>query len=565
MSEEIAASSSHLSPDPVTVEVIRNALNSAADEMGVMLARSAYTPIIHEMKDYSVAIFNSDCELLGQAPGLPSFLGALEDAVKAILVDYPKKSMAPRDAFLINDPYLVGSHLNDVTVMTPAFFGAELVGFAASKAHWLDVGAKEPSQTMSAVEIFEEGFRLGPTRIMRRGRMNAEVMGFLQRNSRLPTSLKGDFFAQLAACRTGEARLASLLQRFGREVVESASRAIFEQCERLDREVVASLPDGTWAAEGFMDNDGHGSEPVRVRLRITITGSDLYMDLDGSADQTSGCMNCGFSQTVSSARLAFKFLINPDVTPSGGSFRCLHVSAPRGSLFAAREPAACQYYGAHQGLMIDLFIKLMADVMPHMATGAQCADAMNVFLTGRPKGARPTWVVGEATAVGWGASKEKDGHTGITYGGGDLKNFPVEVVESQYPVRIHGYGLVPDTGGAGKRRGGLAIFRAYEVLEDDTEVSLWFERSVTGPWGIFGGLSGCTPQVQLRMPGHRELTALKCSHIVAPAGSALRIQTGGGGGYGEPRERERELVSRDVSEGYVSEAAAVELYGYQTP
>jgi N-methylhydantoinase B len=302
---------------------------------------------------------------------------------------------------------------------------------------------------------------------------------------------------------------------------------------------------------------------VRVRLRVTITGSDLYMDLDGSAAQTSGCMNCGFSQTVSSARLAFKFLINPDVTPSGGSFKCLHVSAPPGSLFAAREPAACQYYGAHQGLMIDLFIKLMAELMPQMATGAQCADAMNVFLTGRPKGARPTWVVGEATAIGWGASKEKDGHTGITYGGGDLKNFPVEVVESQYPVRIHGYGLVTDTGGAGKRRGGLAIFRDYEVLEDDTEVSLWFERSVTGPWGVFGGLSGRTPQVRLRLPCEPELTALKCSHVIAPAGSTLLIQTGGGGGYGDPRERERELISRDVADGYVSEAAAGELYGYQ--
>jgi N-methylhydantoinase B len=548
--------------DPVLVEIIRNGFNAAADEMSVNLARSAYTPIIHEMKDYSVAIFNLNCELLGQSPGLPSFLGALEDAVKAILVEYPIESLAPKDAFLINDPYLVGSHLNDVTVVTPAFFGSELVGFAASKAHWLDVGAKEPSQTMSAVEIFEEGFRLGPTRIMRRGRLNTEVMNFLQRNSRLPRSIRGDFFAQLAACETGEQRLASLIQRFGKTVVDDASCAIFDQCEALDRAAVARLPDGTWEAHGFMDNDGHGQEPVRVQLRVTISGSDLYMNLEGSAAQTRGCMNSGFSQTVSSARLAFKFLINPHVTPTGGSFKCLHVSAPPGSLFAAQEPAACQYYGAHHGLMIDLFIKLMSNVMPADVTGAQCSDAMNVFLTGRAKEARPTWVVGEATAVGWGASKEKDGHTGIDYGGGDLKNFPVEIVEAQYPVRIHGYGLVRDTGGAGRRRGGLAVFREYETLEDRTEVSLWFERSVSGPWGVFGGHPGRTPRIQLRRPGYAELNALKCSHVIAPAGSRLRVETGGGGGYGEPRDRERDLVARDVAEGYVSVSSARDLYGY---
>jgi N-methylhydantoinase B len=546
--------------DPITVEVIRNALNAAADEMSVNLARSAYTPIIHEMKDYSVAIFNRDCELLGQSPGLPSFLGALEDAVKAILVDYPRESMGPKDVYLINDPYLVGSHLNDVTVVMPAFHGGSLVGFAASKAHWLDVGSKEPSQTMSAVEIYEEGMRLGPTRIMRRGRLNTEVMNFLQRNSRLPTSLKGDFFAQVAACRTGEERLASIIDRFGKSVLDDASQAIFEQCDQQDRAVVASLPDGTWEAEAFMDSDGHGHEPVRVRLRVTISGSDLYLDLAGSAPQTSGCMNSGFSQTVSSARLAFKFLINPDVTPSGGSFRCLHVSAPPGTLFAAREPAACQYYGAHQGLLIDLFIKIMAGLMPEMVTGAQCADAMNVFLTGRAKGSRPTWVVGEATAVGWGAYRDGDGHTGITYGGGDLKNFPVEIVESQYPVRIHGYGLVPDSGGAGARRGGLAVFRDYELLEDDTEVSLWFERSLSGPWGVFGGGPGRVPNVRLERPGQADLTALKCSHVVSKAGSRLSIRTGGGGGYGAPVERDRDLVARDVADGYVSAEAAHEVY-----
>ncbi|TMG40870.1 MAG: hydantoinase B/oxoprolinase family protein [Chloroflexi bacterium] len=349
--------------DVVTVEVIRNALNAAADEMGTSLARSAYTPIIYEMKDYSVAIFNQRFELLGQAPGLPIFLGALEDAVRVTVTRYGEREMRPGDVYLLNDAYLAGSHLNDVSVFTPIYFEGELIGYAASKTHWMDIGAMEPSQTMAGTEIWQEGYRLGPTRIVRGGRLNRELMQLLEDNSRLPRSIRGDFQAQMAACRTGERRLIEVYTRFGKQVVEEAVEKIFAQCERQDRDAVAALPDGTWAAEGYLDNDGHGTEPVPVRLRVRIDGSDIYMDLAGSAPQTSGCLNCGFPQTVSAAKLAFKFLINPDVPASGGTFRCLHVTAPTRSLFAAQEPAACQYYGPHLNLMIDLFIKIMSGLL----------------------------------------------------------------------------------------------------------------------------------------------------------------------------------------------------------
>src|SRR6266542_1639558 len=333
--------------DVVTVEVVRNELNAAAAEMGTNLARSAYTPIIYEMKDYSVAIFNRRFELLGQAPGLPIFLGALEDAVRVTVERYGESQVQPGDVYLINDSYLAGSHLNDVSVFTPIFFERDLVGYAASKTHWMDIGAMEPSQTMAGTEIGQEGYRLGPTRIGRRGRLNRELMAMLELNSRLPRSTRGDFMAQLSACRTGEQRLQEVYRRHGKPVVEAAVDAIFAQCERLDRDAVSALNDGMWAAEGWMDSDGHGTEPVKVRLEIRIQDSDVYIDLAGSAPQTSGCLNCGFAQTTSAAKLAFKFLINPEVPASGGTFRCLHVKAPDRSLFAAQEPAACQYFYPH--------------------------------------------------------------------------------------------------------------------------------------------------------------------------------------------------------------------------
>jgi N-methylhydantoinase B len=548
--------------DPVTVEIIRNALNAAADEMSVNLGRSAYTPIIYEVKDYSVALFDQDCQLLGQAPGLPIFLGALEDAIQVTLHRYRRDQMGPGDVYLVNDSYLVGSHLNDISLFSPVFHGGALIGFAATKAHWIDIGSKDPSQTMSSTNIYQEGYRIGPTRIMRRGRLNEEVLGIFMINSRMPHSVRGDFFAMVAACRTGEQRLQALHDRFGQDVIDSAVTEIFRQCEQEDREFIASLPDGRWEAQGYMDSDGTNSDPVLVKLAVTISGSDIHLDLDGSAPQTGGCLNSGFAQTVSAARLAFKFLVNPETPATGGTFRCLRVTAPEGSLFAAREPAACQYYYPHSGLMIDLFITLMADALPEQATAAQCADPMNVMFDGVHADTGEPWMFGEATAIGWGASRTMDGENGLAnYGGGDLKNYPVEVLESKYPIRVDAYGLLPDSGGAGRRRGGLAIVRDFAAL-GDSSLSLWLERTVTGPWGIFGGREGGTASAELRLPDGTSRSLLKISHTDFPAGSFLRVITGGGGGYGDPHEREPELVEADLANGYVSEAAASSEYGH---
>jgi N-methylhydantoinase B len=510
---------------------------------------------------YSVALFDAHCRLLGQSPGLPIFLGALEDAVRVTLARYGRDQMAPQDVYLINESYLVGSHLNDVSLFSPVFFEEKLVGFAATKAHWIDIGAKDPSQSMSSTNIFREGYRIGPTRIIKRGKLNEEVPDLLTLNSRLPNSVRGDFYAQVAACRTGEQRLQAVLSRFGEKVTAVAVEEIFAQCERLDREFVTALPDGSWEAEGFMDSDGNSSEPVKVHVKVTISGSDLYIDLAGSSPQTGGCLNSGFAQTVSAARLAFKFLVNPEVPATGGTFRCLHVSAREGSIFAAKAPAAGQYYYPHSGLMIDLFITLMAEAVPGRITGAQCADPMNVMFDGINPSTGEPWVLGDCTAVGWGASRERDGENGlVNYGGGDLKNYPVEILESKYPIRIEGYGLEPDSGGPGRRRGGLAIFRAFTSLAD-TSLSLWLERTVTGPWGVFGGAEGGTASGVLTYPGGEVHQLLKCSHVRFPPGARLRVVTGGGGGYGDPAQREPELVSTDVANGYVTPGAASEHYG----
>ena len=539
--------------DPVTVEVIRNAFISIASQMNNNLARSAYTPIIYEMKDCSVGLFDSRGNLLGQAPGLPIFLGSLEAAIDVTLDHLGgAEACRPGDVYAVNDSYMVGSHLNDVNVISPIFHSGELVGFGATKAHWLDIGAKDPGQAMDSTSIYQEGYRIAPVHLYREGKPERGILDFLTRNSRLPRSIWGDMHAQIAACRTGERGLAELIDRFGLDTVTAAAEVIFDQCERLDREAVASIPDGVYETDGEMDSWGPGGDPVYVKVVVTVEGEEIRVDLDGSAPMTPGCLNCGLAQTEAAANLAFKMLINSYVPVTAGTFRNLTLSAPEASVFDAREPAACQYYYPHLGMMIDLFIRALAPAVPDRVVAGQAADPMNVLFSGPNPRTGEDFVVSEATAVGWGAYQGGDGTNGlINYGGGDLKNIPVEVMESRYPIRVHQYSVWPDSGGRGRWRGGLGVLRDYEVLADDITVSTWFERTRTPAWGLFGGEDGAATDVTLTVHGET-VPLLKANQIPAPKGSRLHVATGGGGGYGVPEERDPELATEDLIDGYAT-------------
>jgi N-methylhydantoinase B len=542
-----------MSLNPVTVEVIRNAFLSIARQMNNNLARSAYTPIIYEMKDCSVGIFDAEARLLGQSPGLPMFLGNLETGIVATTEALGGPGgYRPGDVFMINDPYLVGSHTNDVVVFSPVFYDGQLFGFGATKAHWLDIGAKDAGRPVDTTEIFQEGYRLGPTHLYREGEPVPETIDFLMRNSRLPRSVWGDMHAQITACRTGERRLVSLCDRFGSDTVAASAEAIFVQSERLDREVVAHIADGVYRAKGAMDSDGPGGEPVPVVVAVTVAGDEMTVDLTGSSGPTVHSVNAPFPGTVAGVRLAYKCLINPAVPVTAGTFRNLTVVAPEGTVFNAREPHATLHYYPPLGLMIDLMLKALSPALPNAVVAGQPADPMNVTIVGRrPDGSR--WVTGDATAVGWGAHAGGDGCNGlINYGAGDLKNYPVEVIESRYPLRVHTYGLREGSGGAGRHRGGLGIVREYELLEDGIEVSLWLERSKLPAWGLFGGHDGAPTRGEIRVDGEVEaVTKMNARRL--PLGARVRVMTGGGGGYGPPAERPPDEVGDDLADGYVEE------------
>jgi N-methylhydantoinase B len=548
--------------NPITTEIVRNALSSAAEEMNASLARSAYSPIIYEMKDCSVGIFNQDTELLGQSAGLPIFLGNLEECIKLTTGRIGgKENYREGDVFIVNDSYMTGTHLNDITIFSPIFYGDRLVGFTATRAHWLDIGAKDPGYPMDATEIYQEGVRIPPTKIYDAGHPRNDVIELITGNSRFRDAALGDMNAQIAACRTGEKRYQEIIRRFGLETVNRCVVDIFSQSEQMDREVISTIPNGVYEAEGHLDNDGVGDEPVQVKVKVTVEGENLTIDLAGSSPQRRGMTNCGLAQTISACRVAFKDLINSEAPVTGGNFRTMNVMVPQGTIFYAQEPAACGWYFSALGLLIDLVVKALSPAMVERSAAAHYGDSMVITFAGNDPRTRAPFLNVEATAGGWGGFAANDGQSGLINNvNGDFKNLPIEVLESKYPLQVTTYGLRKDTGGAGRHRGGLGIKRGYKLLTDEAFLYLWFERSKTPAWGLFGGESGKKPEVVLVRGEHQE-TMLKVNAKPLQIGDVILANTGGGGGFGKPFEREPERVLEDVINGYISIENALSEYG----
>jgi len=548
--------------DPITTEIIRNAFVSCAQDMNATLIRSSYTPIIYEGKDCSVAILDDRGDVLGQSLGLPLFLGNLEICVKLAAELYGWDAFRPGDVFYMNDSYMTGTHLNDATIFGPIFWNEQLVGFSATRAHWLDVGAKDPGGPMDSHEIYQEGMRWGPTRIYDAGSPREDIIDLLRRNGRFGYSLVGDMNAQVAACRTGEERFRAILDRFGYDAYDAARAEIYRQSEELERTAVAAIPDGTYRAEGYLDDDGLGHGPIPVQVRVDVEGDRMTIDLDGSAPIAEGPVNCGLAQTISACLVAFKLLINPERPVDGGTFKTLEVKAPERSIFAAEEPAACQWYFSSLGLLIDLVVTALAPALPEMVAAGHFGDSMVAYLSGADprRGGQPFLYV-MPHAGGWGAFEGGDGEDGLINNvNGGFKDYPVEIFEVKYPALIRSYGFRPDTGGPGRFRGGCGLRRTFEV-EPEARVYLWFERSVTPGWGLFGGRDAVGPDVVVNPGRPDERHMLKTNAHRLEPGSIVELLTGGGGGFWNPLERDPERVVADVRDGYVSVDAAARDYG----
>jgi len=548
--------------DPITTEIIRNAFISAAHDMNATLIRSAYTPVIYEMKDCAVALLDGDHAVLGQSLGVPLFLGNLEICTKLTEERFGRDVWQPGDVWIMNDSYLTGTHLPDQTVFAPIFYEGELAGFSASRAHWLDIGAKDAGPVTDSTSIFQEGLRLGPTRVMEKGVLREDIIDILSRNSRFPEASIGDLNAQIAVTRTGERRLGEIFARFGREVVLAARDEIFAQSERLDREALAAIPEGVYEAKGCLDNDAISDEPVWVHVRVEIVSGEMVVDLTGSADATQGPINCGEAQALSACRLAFKLLIGPDRPVNGGTFRPLAVNIRPGSIFAAAPPSACEWYFSSLGLLIDLIVRALSPVLPAEVAAAHYGDSMVSIFTGMDEVRDAPFICAEPHLGGWGGWDGGDGEDALINSvNGALENIPIEIIETKYPLRITRYGYRRDSAGPGRWRGGCGTIREYVIESDGVWVSLWFERSKTPAWGLHGGKEASTPDVTINPGSSTERHLLKASRITLERGDVVRLETGGGGGFGDPELRHPAAIEADLAAGLVSPETARSQYG----
>lgn len=548
--------------DPVTVEIIRNAFTSAANDMNATLIRSAYSPILYEGGDCVVALLDTEHQVLGQSAGLPLFLGNLETCSMAVEELYGPEVWKEDDVWILNDSYLGGTHLNDVTIFAPVFVDSQLVGFAATRAHWMDMGSKDVGGSMDSVDIFQEGFRMGPVKLHEAGKQT-HVVDLIKTNVRFPYQTIGDMNAMIAALRMGTIRMQELVARYGLGAVEEARDEIFRQTAEIEREVVEAIPDGVYEAEGMLDNDGIDLErTIPIKLRVTVAGGTIDFDVTESADQTRGPVNCGVAQAVSALRVGYKLLVSPDTNSNGGSFKAMTTQVREGSVLGAVAPAACQWYFSHLGLLIDLVAKALAPAIPGRVVAASHGDSMIITTAGFDPRTSRNWVTMEATLGGWGAWEGSDGESALINSvNGSLQDLPIEMVETKYPFRITEYRIRQDSGAPGKWRGGNGVTRGYEFLTDCV-VGLWFERSQTPPWGIFGGGDASGPEVKINPGTEREVLALKANARPMKRGDVIQLNVSGGGGFGNPAERDPAAVQYDIENGFISEAFATEHYGY---
>ena len=551
--------------DPIAMEVFSNRLLAIAEDMGQILIRSSFSSNIKERRDCSTALFDARGRLVAQADHIPIHLGAMIGAVEAILARYDLAEIAPGDAFIANDPYLAGgSHLPDISIITPIFHDGAIRFFAGNIAHHADVGGKTPGSTSgTSRSIFEEGIRLPVIRIARGGAIDEDLLELIAVNTRDPEERRLDLRTQVGTnVRAGE-MLGALIDRMGWPVVEQAIEDILAYtAERLSLRI-AALADGVYRFERAMDDDGFPGEPVPIVCTATVAGDRLHLDFAGSGPEARGAINLPDSALKASVYYCVKSVLDPGLMPNQGSIDPIGITAPEGTIVNPREPAAVAGRAVTSNRLCGAVFGALYQALPPEAAMASCNDSTSaVSVSGWHPRRRATYVYPESMGGGAGAFADRDGMDAVHVHTVNSTNLPAEALELEYPLMLEEYALVPDSAGAGTFRGGLGMARQLRALADGTTLSVRSDAHVVPAPGVHGGLASGVTRI-VRNPGTPEEEVLhsKASGIVLKAGETVRVETLGGGGYGAPAGRDPVRLARDIAEGKVSEAAALRDYG----
>lgn len=539
--------------DAITLEVLRNALQSVAEEMGAVLKRTSFSPNIKERMDASCALFDAQGGLVAQAEHVPIHLGSMLRALADVLA--ATGPLDEGDVILVNDPFLAGAHLPDVTMLAPVHVDGELIAYVADRAHHADVGGMEPgSMPGNSSEIYQEGLIIPPVKLYARGEAREDVMALVLANVRTPEERRGDLNAQLSALRIGQARLAELARKHGVRALTDGLAAVQDYAERRLRAKIAALPDGRYEAEDFLDDDGTLDEPVPIHVAIEVAGDRLHLDFTGSSPRRPGNINAVAPMTWSASLFALKLVTDPDIPVNGGSLRAIDLTLPEDSVVNARAPAAvCAGNTETTQRICDTVLRAAARFAPDR-TPAASQGTMNLIGVGGtdPRSGRPFTYI-ETIAGGEGARPWGDGTDGVQVNMTNTMNTPIEALEISYPLRVTCYELRPGTGGAGQWRGGLGLTRAVAAVDAPVRVSLSAERRVGAPYGLAGGSDGARGcNAVLDAGGNRRDLPGKITFDLAP-GETVLVETPGGGGWGDAMERSPDARERDRRDGRIAD------------
>jgi N-methylhydantoinase B len=549
--------------DAVLTEIVRNGVLAVTEEMKTNLMRTAYNMIIYEALDFTVGLFTPGGETVSIGLGLPSFIRGMANTVRAMLERFGPQGLEPGDILVTNDAYTTGSHLNHFTFALPVFHEGELAGWTVCMAHWPDVGGTLGGIT---TDIYAEGLQVPIMKYQRAGVVNQELVDIIRMNVRIPERAMGDLRAQITAVKTGERRYTELLARYGRAPVLAAIARIMDQSEASARARTRSIPDGTYEAESFMDDDGVSvGRRIPIRVRVVKKGDRMQIDLTGVSPQVAGFYNSGPSTGISCAQVAYKCITSPTDYPiNEGSFRALDVVVPPGTIVSAVKPAAMRWWMTFPMTIVDTIFRALVEAIPERTIAAHHADLGVGMINGISPADGRLFIASIGPAGGgWGAKASADGMSGVVcLNDGDTHNHPVEQMEAKYPILFERHCLREGSGGAGRHRGGLGTEQVVRALTP-MNFNIQVDRVHCAPWGLEGGQSGAGNHVAIRLEG-REIgdfpNAKVLSRRLTP-GDAFIIRTGGGGGFGPPAERDPARVAHDVRQGYVSRDTARSVYG----
>lgn len=544
--------------DPVQLEIIRNALVACAEEMSVTVWRTSRSSVVREILDYSTCVFDARGRSVAQAARMPVHLNSMGSCLESILASHiPLEDWREGDVILTNDPYCGGQHLPDLQAFTPVFLDGERIAIAGILVHHLDVGGGAPgSYYAGATEIFQEGLRIPPVKLVEAAKPNQAVFRILLQNSREPANVGGDFASQLAALRIGVTALGRVGRRYGAAHLARACEAIQAQSELAMRAAIGRVPDGVYHYQDFVDDDGLNQEPLNIQVKLTVAGEALAVDLSGSSPQARGPVNCTLNMTSSAVICGVMMAIGTEIPANAGCYRPIRIQAPPGSVVNANPPSPVANRMAVGHRVVNAVIGAFAAALPGRIAaayyGVSYAYALNAI---HADGRRQVYF--DLECGGWGAHPEADGASGFSCGFHNIANAPVEMLEASYPLTFLRYGLTPDSGGAGQTRGGLGLTREWQLDAPEGNFVANLDRFRFPPPGLDGGMPGGAGRLTLtRADGSSEALPSKVVGVTLRQGDAVRLETSGGGGYGDPRRRDRQSLAADLLDGYVSDAGA---------